>query len=169
MSGEYPGEIGRDYVEAVCSFFEGNFGFSVNETPYEGIDAASVLVSEEMIRFDIIMKQERGEAVFNRVHFFYECKSRNSPEDLRSRLKDFLKKALKVMPALTRRFADNFSFLFISNIPFDVHQSDLQSIVFLRDFLDGSYDDDDLAKLARRAGILTLTDWFLETTSRGSV
>jgi len=50
MPGEYPGKVAKDYVEDVCLFLEGNFGFHVFQTAYEGKDAAGVLVDGEKIR-----------------------------------------------------------------------------------------------------------------------
>lgn len=175
MTAEFAGELGRNFVNKVSLFLDGKFGFSVYLTAYEGPDAASIVVDGERIRFDLIMKQTRRETLQNqqtneyRTHFFCECKWRGNPVDLKTKLKDFLKKALKTAPELQSRYSDNFCFMFICNKTFGVAQSNLESVEYLQDFLNGDCNLNDLAYLSRKVGILVLTDWFLETTSKGGI
>jgi len=172
MPGEFPAESGREFVNRACLLLHGNFGFSVYQTCYEGEDAATVNTGAEVIRFDFIMTQLRRRTLGNqtmekyRIHFFCECKRRSNPRDLKRKLKDYLLKVLKTMPVLQRRFSGNFYFLFICNKPFGISQENLESVNFLKEFLD-MQDNPDLNDLSRKIGILFLTDWFLETVATG--
>ena len=174
MPGEFPAEVGRDFVNRMSLFFQDNFGFSVAHTTYEGRGGASVIVDGERVRFDLIMNQKRKRFLQNqeteyKIHFFCECKWRSNPRDLKTQLKDFLKKAIKVLPELHTQCSDNFRFVFVCNKHFGVDQSDLESIEYLNNFLNEGYNTDELSDLMRRVRILVLADWFLGTTSKGRV
>ena len=174
MPGEFPGELGRDFLHKVCFFLDGKFGFDVYRTCYEGKGSTTVVANNEVIRFDFLMYQLRKRTLGDqqteryRVHFFCECKWRNDPRDLRGKLKEFLLNALKTTPVLQRQFSENFHFLFICNKPFGISQEDLRSIDFLKDFLDDNANLGSLQGLSNKVGILILPDWFLETTSLGA-
>ena len=173
LPGEHSGEVAREYVNKVCSLLEGNFGFHVYQTCYEAPDAASVVVGGERIRFDIIVDQARmnssGDTETSKLHFLCECKWRTNTDDLKTQLKDFMKKALKTTPELQRQFSDRFGFLFFCNKPFGIDQSNLQDVSYIKEFLNKDSDSNDLVQLSRRIAIVFLSDWFLETTSRGRV
>jgi hypothetical protein len=170
---EYSSEVGRNFVEKVCSLLDGKYGFHVFQTSYQAADAVSVPVGEEIIRFDILLYQKRIESTQNprekKVYFYCECKWRANPNDLKGELKDFLIKALKASPALQRTYADNFAFMFVCNKPFDVDQGNLQDVTYLTQFLGDEFQISDLTYLSSKVGILFLTDWFLETTAQGSL
>jgi hypothetical protein len=124
MSGEYTTKIGKDFVDKVCFFLEGNFGFHVYQNCYEGKNAASILVDGERIRFDLIVFQTRRELSPGqnmrtyRVNFFCECKCHKNPKNLKLEFKKFLEKALKSFSEIQGQYSDNFGFMFICNRPF---------------------------------------------------
>lgn len=171
MPGEFSAQIGKDFVNRVSYFFQDNFGFSVAYTAYEGPAGASIVVNGDRIRFDLIMNQKRADPQNRnsayKVHFFCECKFRSDPKGLKTELKKFLKKALNVSPELRTQCSDNFRFLFICNQHFNVSQSNLESIEYIKKLLKEECSEDELKSLARRARILVLEDWFLGTLYKG--
>lgn len=175
MPGEYSARIGRDFVNSVSSFFQDNFGFSVDRTAYEGPAGASIVVDGERIRFDMINSQTRTRTSPNqsttpfKVRFFCECKYRSNPSGLKRELKKFLEKAMKASPELQIQFSDSYGFMFICNQRFGVKQSDLENVEYLRELLDNDYKDNDLKNLTTRTMIVVLEDWFLELLSKGRI
>jgi len=174
MPGEHPGELGREFLNKVCFFLHGGFGFNVYQTSYEGEDAASVIAENEVVKFDIMMYQRRKRTLGNqrmeeyRVHFICECKWRSDPRDLKGKLREFLSKALKTVQSLQRRFSNNYYFMFICNKSFGVSQENLQDVGFIRKFLDEEIDSRNLQILSDKVGILILPDWFLDAAAMGS-
>jgi hypothetical protein len=175
MPGEYPAKVAKDFVEKVCSFLDGKFGFHIYQNCYEGKNAATVLVDGERVRFDIILFQTRRDTssstgiLQQKINYFCECKWRKNSNYLKSELKKFLKKALRTTPEIQEQCSDNFGFIFICNTPFEVSQANLQDIEYLQGFLDSNYSTTQLTHLSRRVGILTLTDWFIELTLKGGI
>jgi hypothetical protein len=170
--GEGIQEIGREFVERACAFVEGTFGFHVFQISYQALDAVSVPLPTERVRFDILLFQTRINEGHNppreeKKYFYCECKKRQNLTELRSGLKEFLVKAVKASPQLRRDFADNFGFIFFCNKPFGVDQENLQNVEYIRQFLDNAYEVNVITQLCDKIGIIFLTDWILETTARG--
>ena len=62
--GEHVQEIGREFVERVCAFIGGTFGFNVFQVSYQALDAVSVPLRNERIRFDVLLYQTRVDETF---------------------------------------------------------------------------------------------------------
>jgi hypothetical protein len=171
MPGEYPGEVGRHYVLRVCNFLHQNYGFNVWTNSYDAPNSVSVLVGDEHVRFDIILNQTFVEnpqiRETKRKFFFCECKWRTGEANIKTDLQDFLKKALKTMPKLEKDYAENFGFIFFCNRVFGVDQQDLTRIESLKELLNDDAQINDLASLSRKISLVILSDWLLDTTSKG--
>jgi len=76
---------------------------------------------------------------------------------------------LKASPECRTLCSENFRFMFVSNKPFSVNQSKLESIEYLKSLLGENYTEVELRDLASRARILVLEDWFLNTLSKGMI
>ncbi len=81
MPGEFPRELARNFVKAIAIFFDGQYGFKVDETSYEGGDAATVrLPGDRLVRFDILMSR-RKEGSLSAEHYYCEAKWRTEVVD----------------------------------------------------------------------------------------
>lgn len=169
--GEYPGEVGRRYVLRVCNFLHQNYGFNVWTNSYDAPNSVSVLVGDEHVRFDIIMNQTLIENLQTREtkkkFFFCECKWRTEEVNMKGDLQDFLRKALKTMPRLEKDYAENFGYIFFCNRIFGIDQQDLARIGSLKELLNNEVQINDLASLSTKISLIILSDWLLDTTSKG--
>lgn len=76
---------------------------------------------------------------------------------------------MKASPECQTQCSNNFRFLFICNKHFDVNQSNLESVEYLKSLLRENYNEDDLRNLASRVRILILQDWLLDTLAKGRI
>ena len=84
-------------------------------------------------------------------------------------LQDFLKKALKTMPRLEKDYAENFGYIFFCKRIFGIDQQDLTRIESLKELLNDDVQIDDLTSLSRKISLVILSDWLLDTASKGVV
>ena len=177
MSGEYASQVGGDFVSRVCALLDNRYGFHVFQVSGMAPDAASVPeeTGNNRIRFDILLDQTRIDNSHNppiekKMYFYCECKWRTSTNDLKAQLKEFLIKALKASPALQRQHSNDFGFIFISNKPFGVDQTDLETVSYISQLLDDRpINVEATVRLCSKIGILFVSDWFLQTTARGRI
>ena len=160
--GEYPTEEARKFVEAILSLFDGKYGFKVDETSYEGGEAATVKVGEKkIIRFDILMSKREGGSLSGE-HYYCEAKWRADIGDLKKQFKDFLAKSRLVMDHAKRRFDDRFGFLFFANLHFGITNSELRNPDKFKELVDdSSATSTELRNLSDKITIVTLEDWLL--------
>lgn len=163
-TGEYPGELHRNFLMAVCSLFGDLEGFKVVETCYEGPGTATISTQSGEEHFDIFMRHDSREGYV--VHYLCECKFRSGESlDLESKFKVFLSKANKVLDyALSRYGEGRFCFLFIANVPFGIWENQVQSVQWIMEQLkEENPTVDRMRKLSQSMRILIIPHWFIKT------
>lgn len=172
MPGEYPGEIGRTYLNEVSSFLDGNFGFKLIETVYDGPGTACFVINGETIRFDAffiqtILMDDNPSTNTNRLQYVCECKLRTDGSALLREFKTFLIKAKKVIPILKGRYTINFRFLFITNTHFGIDENRLDQLSFWKE-LCPEMEAEDFSDFMSYIKIIILPSWFLKMLYRGT-
>ncbi len=95
--GEFPTEQARNFVKSIAMLFDGKYGFKVDETSYEGGEAATVRISEDtLVRFDVLMSKREGGSL-SAEHYYCEAKWRTEVTDLKRQFKDFLTESRQIM------------------------------------------------------------------------
>ncbi len=163
--GEYSVEIGRKFLNRVCTFFDGKFGFKVVEHCYQGRNTAAVRVKGNRFeRFDILMDQSFKDVT---IRYFCECKSRGSSgaessRNLKAEFVSFLKKANNTTAYVRDTWGDNHMFMFISNVPFGIWNDHLEQSALVAEFAKklGNKVDATL-RLLQKVRIFVIPEWLV--------
>lgn len=117
------------------------------------------------IRYDILMREDaKGGGLF----YFCECKYRAddaSAAEVKSKLKEFLAKALDSLDYLTHKYEDGgFCFLFVTSVPFGIREGDLRDIEKIKGLLeDPSADTEKLTLLSKSVRLMIVPHWLMST------
>ena len=140
--------------------------FTITEDCTDGQESATIPDLSDLmhpIHHDILLIHE-----FNgiRKHYCVECKTRkecgpNTSTDLKRQLKTFIQKAYKSADHLQARYGDNYGFMFISDVPFEVWDNHINH-TFITEALKGmpNPDQDKISRLAPKIRIMVFSDWF---------
>lgn len=168
MAPEHRGQVHNNFVIGVCDFLVGVSSsrnrFDVKETCLEGERAATVENEGQIIHFDILLIHVRDNI---RTHYYCECKTRkecssSTESDLKRHLKIFLHKAYQTIDSAESRYGENYGFLFISDVPFGMADSNL-AFSYLKEALKDipSLNENRLNDMSTRVKIIILSDWFV--------
>jgi len=168
LTPEHRTQVHNDFVAGVCKFLVSvsppGSRFDIKETCLMGERAATVETRDDLIRYDILLIH-----VYKDVgtHYYCECKTRNEcsstvTNDLKRHLRIFLHKAYKTIDSAKSRYGDNYGFLFISDMPFEMADSNI-TFRYLKETLSDipSLDEDKLNSMTARVRIFILSDWFI--------
>jgi len=129
-----------------------------------GERAATVEIGDDLIRYDILLIHVCGEVG---THYYCECKTRKecsstTTSDLKRHLKIFLHKAYQTIDSAEPRYGENYGFLFISDVPFEIADDNI-TFSYLKEVLSDihSLDEDKLNSMTTRVKIFILSDWFI--------
>ena len=169
MPGEYPTEVHNRFVAAVCNIFYGisskKNAFTISETCKDGPASATIISGSDPVRFDILMIHKVED---ERIHYCVECKTRSecstsTSSDLKRHLDIFLQKAYKCIDSLESRYGENYGFMFISDVPFEVWDNHV-NLEYVQSAIGNEPppDNNKISRLHPKVKILIFSDWFAD-------
>lgn len=129
-----------------------------------GERAATVETKDDVIYFDILLIHFQKNIG---THYYCECKTRKDCSnsvtcDLKRHLSIFLHKAYQTIDSARSRYGDKYGFLFVSDMPFEMADSNI-TFSYLKETLSDipSLDENKLNDITTRVRIFILSDWFV--------
>jgi len=173
LPSEYLTEVHDQFVNGIGNLLVGvsskDHSFSIEQTCLEGRNSATVPFGSEQIHFDILIVEETGN---RRIHYCVECKTRRDSDsqtasELKQHLKEFIKKAYKTIDHLEGRYDErvraDYGFIFISDVPFGVWNTDIDFDFLKEALVDlGTLDNCKITKLTSKLKVMVFADWFID-------